>query len=206
MIFWSVKKRVSIRRIGVMVLLFAFFWSYSYSQERDATPPPNVRPVPSDFAERADSADVKRENKKVLEEGHSPRKAIVYALVLPGLGQAYNKKYFKIPFVYAALGGVGFWIDYNFKGYHGAVDDYTFDQSTTNERYLKAWRRNLELSFITLAGAYALQTVDAYVDANLFYWDVDPDLTMSVEPYVEPLSIPSVMPVATYGIKARITF
>jgi hypothetical protein len=142
----------------------------------------------------------------VDEMDHSPKRAMYYSLALPGLGQAYNKKYFKIPIVYGVLGGVGYWIYYNTQGYRTARDRYVEDQSTTNERYLRAWRRNLELSYITLAGAYALQVVDAYVDAHLFYWDVSPELTLRVEPSIRPHLVPVGGPVTNYGLKCSLTF
>lgn len=142
----------------------------------------------------------------VDEMDHSPQRAMFYSLVLPGLGQAYNRKYFKIPFVYGALGGVSYWIYYNTQGYRAASDMYAEDQSTTNERFLRLWRRNLELSYITLAGAYALQVLDAYVDAHLFYWDVSQDLTLRVEPSIRPYMVPAGGPVTNYGLKCSLTF
>lgn len=142
----------------------------------------------------------------VDEMDHSPRRAMIYSLVLPGLGQAYNKKYYKIPFVYGILGGVSYWIYYNTQGYRTASDNYAEDQSTTNERFLRAWRRNLELSYITLAAGYALQVLDAYVDANLFYWDVNPELTLRVEPVIQPHLVPVGVPVTNYGLKCSLTF
>ncbi len=151
---------------------------------------------------KRDSAQ--RINVDTLE--HSPRKAMIYSLLLPGLGQAYNNKYFKIPFVYAALGGVSYWIYYNTQGYRTASDRYAEDQSSINERYLRAWRRNLELSYITLTAAYALQVLDAYVDAHLFYWDVSPELTLRVEPDIRPHFTTTGMPVNNYGLKCSLTF
>ena len=151
---------------------------------------------------KRDSAQ--RINVDTLE--HSPRKAMIYSLVLPGLGQAYNNKYFKIPFVYAALGGVSYWIYYNTQGYRTASDRYAEDQSSINERYLRAWRRNLELSYITLTAAYALQVLDAYVDAHLFYWDVSPELTLRVAPDIRSHFTAAGMPVNNYGLKCSLTF
>lgn len=146
----------------------------------------------------------------VDEMDHSPRRAMIYSMVLPGLGQAYNKKYYKIPFVYGILGGVGYWIHYNTQGYRAASDRYANDpdpnNKSANERYLRLWRRNLELSYITLAGAYALQVLDAYVDANLFYWDVSPELTLRVEPAIQPHLVPVGGPVTNYGLKCSLTF
>lgn len=205
----------SIWRIVSMVLLFAFWGSSAFAQlpdsipERSADNAPAIMPMEdmpvyelNDTLALADATKKKKE----LEEGHSARKAVIYALVLPGAGQIYNKKYFKLPFVYGAIGGVGYWINYNFKQYHEIVDIYEKDQSDLNERYLKYWRRNLELSFICMGAAYALQVVDAYVDANLYYWDVTPDLTMRMEPYIQPLNVPGNVPAASYGLRLGFCF
>ncbi len=156
----------------------------------------------SERSSRRDSTQ--RINVDTLE--HSPRKAMIYSLILPGLGQAYNNKYFKIPFVYAALGGVSYWIYYNTQGYRTASDRYAEDQSSINERFLRAWRRNLELSYITLTAAYALQVLDAYVDAHLFYWDVSPELTLRVAPDIRSHFTATGMPVNNYGLKCSLTF
>lgn len=137
---------------------------------------------------------------------HSPKKALFLSLAFPGLGQAYNKKYFKMPIVYAAFGGVGYWIYYNNSAYRESLDRYEEDQTTNNERYVKFYRRQLELSFITLVGVYALQVVDAYVDAHLFYWDMNPNLSLRVEPSFEPTLFPEGMPANNYGFKFKLTF
>ena len=137
---------------------------------------------------------------------HSPLRAIMYALVLPGLGQGYNRKYYKIPIVYAALGGVGYAIYYNNTNYKQASLDYATDPSDLNERYLRAWRRNLELSYIGLIAVYALQVVDAFVDAQLYSWDVSDNLAIRVQPAIEPLFLPYNLPVSTYGLTCRFSF
>ncbi len=141
-----------------------------------------------------------------LEEGHSPKKAMIYSIVLPGLGQAYNKKYFKIPFVYAALGTAGYMIYYNTLKYREASDNYILDPTTTNERYLLGYRRYMEMSYIGLVLVDALAVVDAYVDAHLFYWDVDPDLSIRMEPSIQPILNSSGTMVNNYGFRCRITF
>ena len=218
------------RRIVGMILLFAFIGAGLSAQgelplndtvERSSRvepertlqqgdPPGNLMPVqgiapPPDTLKSAAGKEIPEWQRR---EGidHSPQKAMFYSLFLPGLGQAYNKKYFKIPFVYGALAGVSYWIYYNTEGYRQASLNYSTDQSNFNERYLRAWRRNLELSIITLAATHALQVLDAYVDAHLFYWDVSPDLAIRVEPTLEPLYLPVGQTVGNYGITCRITF
>jgi hypothetical protein len=131
---------------------------------------------------------------------HSPSKATMYALVLPGLGQVYNKKYYKIPIVWAALGVAGYAITYNTRNYRQASLDYALVPDDTNERYLQFWRRNLELSYIGLLAVYALQVLDAYVDAQLYSWDVNDNLSLRVAPSLQPLLAPAGNGGQAYGL------
>ncbi len=206
-------ERTVIRRIANLILLFALFGLPLAGQTDTASSKNLPSPVLTEkkASVPADSISSGKENKKVVEKDeeeldHSSRRAMIYAMVLPGLGQAYNKKYYKIPIVYGALGGVSYWVYYNTQGYRQASADYTELQDDRNERYLRAWRRNLELSYITLVGAYALQVLDAYVDANLFYWDVDPDLTVRIQPSIDPVFLPGGLPINNYGFKCKLTF
>jgi len=137
---------------------------------------------------------------------HSPTKAIMFALVLPGLGQGYNRKYYKIPIVYGALGVAVYAIHFNSTNYEQVSLDYATDPSDLNERYLRAWRRNLELSYIGLIAVYALQVIDAYVDANLYAWDVSKDLSLRIRPDISPLFLPSGAPVSSYGLSCSLRF
>jgi len=132
----------------------------------------------------------------------SPSRAIMLALVLPGLGQAYNQKYFKIPFVWAAMAGAGYAINYNSKQYNLYAAEFAQNPDDTNERYLKFWRRNMELSYIAMIAVYALQVVDAYVDAQLYSWDVNDNLSMGVSPSLQPLLAPGSMTGYSYGLTA----
>jgi hypothetical protein len=135
---------------------------------------------------------------------HSPSQAVMYALVLPGMGQAYNKKYYKIPIVWAALGVAGYAINYNTKAYLQASQDYALSPDDTNERYLRFWRRNLEISYIGLLVVYALQVVDSYVDAQLYSWDVNPNLSLKVSPSMQPLMDPASLTGQAYGLTCSI--
>lgn len=139
-------------------------------------------------------------------EAHSPIKATMYALVLPGLGQAYNKKYYKIPVVYAAFGGAGYAIWYNHKWYLESVKAYKSDQSEKNKSYLEYWRRNLEISYLATVAVYGLQVIDAYVDAQLFNWDVSRDLSLRVTPTVSPINAPGIANSGTFGLTCSFSF
>ncbi len=122
----------------------------------------------------------------------SPAKAAFYSAVLPGLGQAYNKKYWKIPLVYGALGtGIYFYVT-NKKDYDryrdaykrrlaGFSDDEFFDRVTLDglQRAQKFYRKNKEVALLVTIGIYALNIIDANVDAHLLQYNVDENLTLS---------------------------
>lgn len=86
-------------------------------------------------------------NKKpVTEEGvHSPKKAAIYSAILPGLGQAYNKKYWKIPLVYIGFGAIGYFIDWNNDNYQLMLKGYRHwtdgNEETTGYLEIESIRR-----------------------------------------------------------------
>lgn len=135
----------------------------------------------------ADTLLVNDSSKVEVRKAKSPSRALLYAMVLPGLGQAYNGKYWKIPIVWGALGVSGYAIYFNTKNYEEATRNYLLDESDDNERYVNGWRRNMELSYIVTALIYGLQILDAYVDANLYNWDVNDNLSMGITPSLQPM-------------------
>ena len=126
----------------------------------------------------------------------APSRAAFYSAVLPGLGQAYNKKYWKIPIVYAAIGtGVYFYVrntdqlnryrDAYKRRLAGYEDDEFFGQ-ISNDGLVRAqqqFRRNQELSLLVTLGLYALNIIDANVDAHLLQYNVDENL--AIKPHVK---------------------
>lgn len=130
-----------------------------------------------------------------------PAKAAFYSAVLPGLGQAYNKKYWKIPIVYGAIGaGVYFYMDNN-KNYNRVRDAYKrrlagFQDDEFQDRFTddglreaqKSFRRNKELSLLITVGLYALNIVDANVDAHLLQFNVDENLSFKPHYKIDELS------------------
>ncbi len=122
----------------------------------------------------------------------SPAKAAFYSAVLPGLGQAYNKKYWKIPIVLGALGtGIYFYTSNNkeYKRYRDAYksrlagfeDDEFYNRVTLDGliRAQKFYRKNKEISLLVTMGLYALNIIDANVDAHLLQYNVNDKLTLS---------------------------
>ena len=126
----------------------------------------------------------------------TPSKAAFYSAILPGLGQAYNKKYWKIPLVYAGLGtGLYFYLDNNkqYNRYRDAYkrrlagftdDEFWGDGSVPNIsddgliRAQRTFRRNKDISLLVTIGIYALNIIDANVDAHLLQYNVDEDLAI----------------------------
>lgn len=149
----------------------------------------------------------------ITPKTHSPQKAAIYSAILPGLGQAYNKKYWKMPIIYAGFGYFAYTITWNNKKLHQnrqAYIDLTDDDPTTNSFKDLEWtriynldnpssvqnlqeglikrqdfyRRNRDLNIIFTAVFYALNIIDANVDAHFFNFDISDDLSMNWHPKV----------------------
>ncbi|SEA90840.1 hypothetical protein SAMN05443667_111124 [Flavobacterium gillisiae] len=126
----------------------------------------------------------------------TPAKAAFYSAVLPGLGQAYNKKYWKIPLVYGAIGtSLYFYLDSNTKyhqyrdAYKRRLEGYSDDKYSylDDSRLIagqKFYQRNRDLSALFVVAFYALNIIDANVDAALLQFNVDENL--SVRPVIYP--------------------
>ena len=128
---------------------------------------------------------------------HSAKKAAYLSAVLPGLGQAYNKKYWKIPIIYAGFGGLGYALYYtssNFNGYRAAYRQQVATIPNYNASYngvadaatLKAYRdyfkKYLDISAIGVGVWYLINVIDATVDAHLMGWNLKDDLSISWNP------------------------
>lgn len=145
-----------------------------------------------------------RQNKKNISRALDPlrpAKAAFYSAVLPGLGQAYNKKYWKIPIVYTAIGtGFYFYLDNNklYKQYRNAykrrlagfTDDEFYGPGDTpflsDEALIRAQRtlkRNKELSMLVTVGLYVLNIIEANVDAHLLQYNLDENLAL--KPFID---------------------
>lgn len=119
---------------------------------------------------------------------HSALKATVLALTLPGAGQAYNRKYWKMPIVYGGLGTCVYFIARNTKEYRFYKNEYIkaadTDPNTVSEYsasqlqpVMETYHRWMDISYFSLIGVYALQALDANVDAHLFKFDISKDLS-----------------------------
>jgi len=143
-----------------------------------------------------------------------PQRALWLALVLPGAGQIYNRKYWKLPIIYGGFMGCIYallWNDMMYKDYSQAYLDIsdsdpgtasynkflhlgrTINNAADEKRYRELfksrkdkYRRWRDMSFFVMIGVYALSVIDAYVDAELSVFDISKDLSLRVEPAVMP--------------------
>ena len=143
---------------------------------------------------------IEQSNQTVAKQHkHSPKTATWLALI-PGAGQAYNRKYWKMPIVYAGFGATIYFAVTNKEDYHLYRDAYDYKMGTKTDVSQQAideaakytpdnlitlrdyYRRNMELSWIITAAWYVVQIIDANVDAHFFYYEISDDLTLHVEP------------------------
>ncbi len=131
---------------------------------------------------------------------HSPKKAAIMSSALPGLGQIYNKKYWKVPIIYAGFGALTYYIIDNNKNYIEFRDAYRArvdndptndnikpEYTTDNLRIIKnIYWKNRDLMVILTAVLYAVNILDATVDAHFFTYDISDDLSFNISPIVEP--------------------
>lgn len=140
-----------------------------------------------------------------------PQRALWMSALCPGLGQIYNRRYWKLPIIVGAYVGLGYATSWNnrmlsdyTKAYRDAMDadpstrsymDFyppTVDESTIDMTWLQKalknkkdyYRRYRDICIIAMVGVYLLSIVDAYVDASLAHFDISPDLSMTIHPEV----------------------
>lgn len=141
----------------------------------------------------------------------NPKRAMWLALVLPGAGQIYNRKYWKLPIFYGGFVGCAYalrWNNMMYRDYSQAYLDIMDDDPTTQsynqflhlgsqitsdnmsrwqnvfKQRKDRYRRWRDLSFFVMVGVYALSVIDAYVDASLSEFDISPDLSFHFSPAI----------------------
>lgn len=139
--------------------------------------------------------------KQAEREKHSPRRATIYSAVLPGLGQAYNRKYWKIPIIYGGFAALTYSYVFNDGKYSDYLHEYTkrmnkdsanFNPAMSeykNENILElknSYQKSRELTIIGFAVLYALNIIDATVDGHLYAFDISDNLSMNINPYLAP--------------------
>jgi hypothetical protein len=170
----------------------------------DKTGRPDALVRPDSAVAAIDSAQAKPRKtgfvRRILTKNYpNPRTAAFLSLALPGAGQAYNRKWWKIPVAWGALGGVTYFTVRNVNQYHTLRDNYKLlvdDDPDTNPTespyntfdadqmrgYRDQWRKYAEQSYLVLGLAYVLVATDAFVDAHLATFDVSDDLSLRARP------------------------
>jgi len=153
----------------------------------------------------------------------NPNTSLWLAMAIPGAGQIYNRKYWKLPIVYGLGVGVGYAIAYtnrNYQDYRNAYQTYNsskpdpslykklipdgYPESSYNTYFktqMDTYRRQRDLSIVAAVVVYALQVIDAFVDAQLSDFDVSPDLSIKVAPETQTVNNQQ-----TVGVGAAVNF
>jgi hypothetical protein len=151
----------------------------------------------------------------LIHKKQNPRTAIICSAILPGLGQIYNGKYWKVPLIYGAGGAVV----YSFQYYQSKYQKYreAYNEGDENKTYIidgykrtyaqlplgrDFYRRYRDISALAVAGIYLLNIVDAMVDAYFKDFDVSDDLTLRIQPAV----VDNFDLAASFGLSIRIGF
>lgn len=180
-----------------MILLLGL---HSFAQQKDGLLPVAIK----DSVPVAAKA-ISRNKYDSAMKAHSPRTAALRSAILPGLGQIYNKKYWKLPIVYGALGTTGVVFFYNLKNYRATrfayrvrynmqythTDSALYTQIRKDLQplsveslkfYRNQFRRDIDYSALVFILLWGLNVVDATVDAHLKSFDVGPDLSFHFKP------------------------
>ena len=193
-----------------------------------------IRERPAFAKERRDKEKIKKEKKDMGLWRPDPKKALWLSIVLPGAGQIYNRKYWKLPIVYGGFMGCIYAMQWNnmmyndySQAYLDLMDNDPQTQSYNQFLHLGAvinesnkaqyenifrrrkdyFRRYRDMSFFILVGVYALSVIDAYVDASLSEFDISPDLSMRIEPAVIKSGIyNNPLKSAAVGVSCSLTF
>ncbi len=169
-------------------------------------------------AQKSDTIRVESEIDSTLVKFHSPKKAAIFSAILPGLGQYYNKKYWKIPIIWAAYAGSIYAISFNNEQYLYVKDIYKLyvqgDAATLElygagrKEYLKnvkdSYKRSRDLMFLVTMGLHALNIIDANVDAHFFTFDVSPNLSFKTQPIL--INNIDLLNSTAFGIKVSLNF
>lgn len=183
---------VGLRKKGAFLFPFVFFSLIGFTQAQMI----KDQSAPGKKKERLSGSDTLGAQ---VPRYHSPVKASWMSAALPGLGQAYNRKWWKLPIVYGALGAAGYFLFYSHNEYVKARDsyralvlpqpnpyqvhpDYAAYDAFAIKSFRDYYRQNRDYGFVAVAAVYALQILDATVDAHLMTFDVSDRLSFRISP------------------------
>ena len=191
---------------AVLLVLLQLICLGSYSQQNDTTVVPFPKKIDTTIGKTIDTTTTGNilSEDTVLIKKHSPRLATLRSAILPGWGQAYNKKYWKIPIIYGALGTTAAIFAYNLKTYKALKQAYIYlsDTIPSNDAlidpdfvalspesirsYRTSFRQNVDYSVLFFLLFWGLNVVDATVDAHLKSFDVSNEVSLKIKPFLHP--------------------
>jgi hypothetical protein len=149
-----------------------------------------------------------------------PRRAAMRSLMLPGLGQIYNKRWWKVPLVYGGFIGIGLVFEFNNRNYQIFLKEAQFRElnpqktqnplysAYTNEGIIQikdSYRRDRDLSVLAGLGFYAITIIDAYVDAKFFRFDISDELSLRIQPSVGQVPVHASAFSPAVGLKLKLS-
>lgn len=149
-----------------------------------------------------------------------PGRAAILSATLPGMGQIYNRKYWKVPIIYAGFGAIVYYLDAHsteyakyraayisrIDGNPNTVDDFPLYSTDVLQRAMNFYRRNLEVTYLLGAALYMLNILDANIDAHLMDFDVGENLSFNLRPLWTPFVTHGSDIVPNAGLSVRISF
>ncbi len=214
-----------VRNLGILFLLF-LFGNFAFSQEETESQTEKTKDsLTTELKKEGVSVEVATFERKAINP-LAPSKAAFYSAILPGLGQIYNKRYWKAPIVWGAL-GTGIYVysinntEYNryrnaFKQRKAGLPDEFFDLGEPDpgkttpdvsdealENAQERFQRDRDLALLITIALYALNIIDANVDAHLKQYNVDENLGFDIKPY---LNMNPVTSSPNYGLAMTIKF
>jgi hypothetical protein len=194
------------RRLLLTSAVVFGFLSGINAQNDSIVKPSGKLEITTDFSTDSLSASDKK-SKKIKKQDtssvkvkryYSPTRALWMSAVVPGLGQIYTRRYWKLPIVYAGLGVAAYFVVSNQLNYVVARDSYRATQGVEGytsidpeyqayspsqiKSFRDFYRRNRDFSIVALAAVYALNIIDATVDAHLRSFDVSDNLALKLRP------------------------
>lgn len=173
--------------LGIVFLLATFSSPLRAQETADSIQ--MIRPAGEGLATVVDTVLIESYAKRF-----NPARASLFAAVLPGLGQVYNKKYWKLPLVYGGFGAIGYGLNFYQELYKDYKNQLYYILENGTEESLEGFtedqlrpaidqaRHERDFMIILMAGMYILQIIDAHVDAHLKEFDVNPNLQVKMQP------------------------
>lgn len=227
-------------RLGLIYIVFQLLVGSAYARDVNSdmrVESDSIESFPADsiYSDINKEEAVRRDTFKLPEKIDvfvpNSTKAVWYSAIFPGLGQIYNRKYWKLPIIYGGFVGITYGLAFNqrnytdySKAYKDAMDgdpntnsynDFLSPNSNMSmadiqkamKRKKDFYRRYRDLSIIGLVALYAACMIDAYVDAELYTFDISPDLSLRLEPAViNPSGTNTLSNSSALGVQCRINF